>query len=231
MKKSSICYFPPIHHPLQSKCFSVVLCPTCKTSPFIGRNLALERISRSLFASAKWSWSSWSSPSDSWCHPDQVFETWEGDLDRNGAGSYHDLDDDHPQQNSQVIANRIDHHQLQYNPNAKELKMWELMLFQKKSQAEHGLKNLQTQAWLVNWNAEVIRSTGLAQKPCNSQIPRECQSPPVKLTRRDMGREILPPKIFPPSLSHDLASLSFAKILRSICLILWQISRTILAHL
>ena len=180
---------------------------------------------------AKWSWSSWSSPSDSWCHPDQVFETWEGDLDRNGAGSYHDLDDDHPQQNSQVIANRIDHHQLQYNPNAKELKMWELMLFQKKSQAEHGLKNLQTQAWLVNWNAEVIRSTGLAQKPCNSQIPRECQSPPVKLTRRDMGREILPPKIFPPSLSHDLASLSFAKILRSICLILWQISRTILAHL
>lgn len=26
-----------------------VLCPTCKTAPFIGRNLALERISRSLF--------------------------------------------------------------------------------------------------------------------------------------------------------------------------------------
>ena len=104
---------------------------------------------------AKWSWSSWSSPSDSWCHPDQVFETWEGDLDRNGAGSYHDLDDDHPQQNSQVIANRIDHHQLQYNPNAKELKMWELMLFQKKSQAEHGLKtykprldlSIETQKW------------------------------------------------------------------------------------
>lgn len=32
---------------------AVVLCPTCKTSPFIGRNLALERISRSLFTSAK----------------------------------------------------------------------------------------------------------------------------------------------------------------------------------
>jgi hypothetical protein len=32
---------------------AVVLCPTCKTSPFIGRNLALERISRSLFACAK----------------------------------------------------------------------------------------------------------------------------------------------------------------------------------
>jgi len=29
------------------------LCPTCKTAPFIGRNLALERISRSLFSSAK----------------------------------------------------------------------------------------------------------------------------------------------------------------------------------
>jgi len=26
------------------------ICPTCKTAPFIGRNLALERISRSLFA-------------------------------------------------------------------------------------------------------------------------------------------------------------------------------------
>lgn len=29
---------------------TVSICPTCKTAPFIGRNLALERISRSLFA-------------------------------------------------------------------------------------------------------------------------------------------------------------------------------------
>merc|ERR1712233_235883 len=31
----------------------VSICPTCKTAPFIGRNLALERISRSLFATVK----------------------------------------------------------------------------------------------------------------------------------------------------------------------------------
>jgi len=29
---------------------AAVICPTCKTAPFIGRNLALERVSRSLFA-------------------------------------------------------------------------------------------------------------------------------------------------------------------------------------
>ena len=117
-------------HKNQNFTFSVVLCPTCKTSPFIGRNLALERISRSLFASAKWCWilipdlDPWSWILD----PDHGFLIVTRSMFMMTVffgKVIPDLDDHHIRRNSQVITKyHIDHHQLQY-PRAKELKIWE----------------------------------------------------------------------------------------------------------
>merc|ERR1712083_417271 len=113
--------------------------------------------------------------------------------------------------NSQVIANRIDHHQLQYKPKCKRTQNVRTNVVPKEIPGGAWFEKITNPGLTCQLKRRSDQSTGLAQKPCNSQISPECQSPPVKLTRRDMGREILPPKIFPPFVSHDLASLSLLR--------------------